>query len=180
VKQFPAHQVELHETYIKQTYRNRCTILGANGPLDLVIPVKKPMGSKTKTSEIIIDYREDWQRIHWYAIESAYNSSPFFEFYQDYLAEFYTNKIELLVDFNQQLHVKILKLLKLQRGVSFTSEFQKHPSSEDFRYQISPKLQTGHDFREYYQVFSYKSHFVDNLSVIDLIFNEGPRAQEFI
>lgn len=92
--------IEKHETYLKQTYRNRCIILSANGPLALTIPIIKPFGNKTKTDEVVIDNSVKWKREHWRGIESAYRNSAFFEYVRDYLITFYENEWEFLFDFN--------------------------------------------------------------------------------
>jgi hypothetical protein len=180
IKRNGDHLVEVLETYPKQTFRNRCTILGANGCLDLVVPIKKKSGEKTKTSEVEISYAEQWQRVHWNAIQSAYNSSPFFEYYADILLPFYNKQFRYLIDFNTDLHGAILKMLKMKVTVGMTVDFVPHAGEYDFRLSLSPKKKPLTTFSEYYQVFSYKTHFVENLSIIDLIFNEGPRAHEFL
>lgn len=180
VKSYDHHIIEIQETYPKQTYRNRCTIVGANGTHDLIIPVKKKSGEKTASKDIEIAYNELWQHTHWHAIKSAYNSSPFLEYYEDYFNLFYEKQFKFLVDFNLEIHELILKILKLNKRWSLSSEFIKPMDADDFRFSITPKKSTNIAFTEYYQVFSHRNTFVKNASIIDLIFNEGPRSSEFL
>jgi len=176
--------IENHESYSKQSYRNRCTILGANGPLALTIPVHKTSGNNTQVSDIKPDYSQNWQRLHWKSIVSAYNSSPFFEYYvEDFHPFFHSTKWEYLIDFNTELLEMITELLEADAKVEYTKGFQKDPGTEfdDYRYIIHPKKQkSGPDqhFKivEYTQVFHEKMEFYPNLGIIDLLFNEGPHA----
>jgi hypothetical protein len=178
--------IEQYETYLKQSYRNRCYINGANGIIPLVIPVKKVNGNITKTKDILIDYDTRWQRIHWNSIVSAYRSSPFFEFYEDDFREFYTVKEKFLLDLNQKLLMLILDFLEIDCDVRLTKEYVKTYESEvDYREMINPKqrlMKPDNRFNshEYNQVFTAKHGFVENLSVIDLIFNEGPDAGQVL
>ena len=122
--QYPNCIIELHEHFIKQSIRNRCDIYGSNGKLQLTIPKQRKGSSKTIIKEIKISYKQDWQKQHWTAIQSAYNSSPFFEYYQDELQPFFEYKEKLLVDFNQKLQKVILGLLQEKDNINFTKEFQ--------------------------------------------------------
>jgi hypothetical protein len=175
-------KIEQYDTYQKQTYRNRCRILGANGPLDLTIPVIKTFGNHTMVKDIRIDYTTRWQINHWRSICSAYNSSPFLEYYIDDFQPFYHRKCDFLMDFNQQLLEVVLELLELDLTVDLTDAFEKeYLQSRDFRNTIQPK--TAKEFLdgaflpyEYTQTFSERLSFSPNLSVIDLLFNQGPEA----
>lgn len=173
--------IECHENYIKQTYRNRCEILSANGRLLLVIPVRKKSGHKQKISEVQIEYAENWQKQHWNTICSSYNSSPYFEYY-DYLFEpFYTSKIDKLLDFNLALHKLILKCLNVSDNTNLTTEFSEYEYNKlDRRKNISPKKMVSLPQITYYQTFSEKIPFQSNLSIIDLLFNEGPNSLQFL
>ena len=104
--------VDLNECYQKQSYRSRTVILSANGPLSLIVPVKKVVPFTTSISEVRIDYKLPWQRNHWRALTAAYNNSPYFLYYQDYISGFFEEKPELLVDFNSNILKVLLKLLK--------------------------------------------------------------------
>ena len=175
-------KVELHENYVKQTYRNRCHIFTANGLLALSIPVHKTTGNHTLISDIEISYMDNWQAKHWRAIESAYNKSPFFLYYQDDLKNFYTKTWKYLWEFNTALTQYLLKKLKLNSTVNFTEDFVPIIDIEkDLRYSIHPKEESKHVlFPNYYQVFETKYNFIPNLSIIDLLFNEGPESLQYL
>ncbi len=177
-----SYKVELHENYIKQTYRNRCHIYTANGLLALSIPVHKTTGNHTLISDIEISYMDNWQINHWRAIESAYNKSPFFLYYQDDLKKFYTKTWKYLYEFNTALTECLLKKLKLNSIVNFTESFVPIIDIEkDLRYCIHPKEESKHIvFPKYYQVFESKHNFIPNLSIIDLLFNEGPESLQYL
>ncbi|MFW6328372.1 MAG: WbqC family protein [Bacteroidota bacterium] len=174
--------IEQHETYPKQTYRNRCIIYGANGPVVLTIPVKKPHGSKTKTKDILLDYDTSWAKNHWRTIFSAYNSSPFFEYFKDDLAPFYQKKFKYLLAFNLSLQNTLLESIQMNINIELTRDFiTENHHLNDFRYLIHPKKDNGFNkiYKkpvQYTQVFSEKHGFISNLSIIDLIFNEGPNT----
>lgn len=168
--------VEKHETYPKQTYRNRCVIYGANGPLPLTIPVIKPNGNRTKTSEVLIDYSVKWKKEHWRALESAYKSSAFFELIRDYFAPFYEKEWKYLWDYNLDIMRVVFVLLNTEVEILETKEYIKdYPKSvNDFRNTITPKNNSIiFEQKPYFQVFSNKHGFKPNLSVFDLICNCG-------
>jgi len=179
---YPEVYIEQHENFVKQTYRNRTVILGANGPISLIVPVEKGRAQKIKIKDLRIAYDEEWQRNHWRTIFSAYNSSPFFEYYADDIEPFFQKKHEFLFDFNQQITETILEALDMEANFTFTEDFEQiSESCLNFREQISPKLhliQPDQHFeaRPYTQVFSEKFGFVPDLSILDLLFNEGPSA----
>ena len=176
--------IEACENFIKQTYRNRCKIYSANGELSLTIPVKK-IEPKTNIKDIRIDYDTNWRKIHWKSIESAYKSSPFFEYYQDELIPYYTKKYNYLIDFNTELQSVILSNLDILVKISFTKQYISRNEIEytDMREAIHPKKKSKDaKFRmvEYTQVFQKKYGFIPNLSILDLLFNEGPNASEIL
>src|SRR4030043_2073573 len=174
--------LETHEHYSKQTYRNRCNIYGANGKLTLTVPVLKGDMLKTLISDLRIDYNKNWQKLHWKGIGSAYRSSPFFEFFTDEFASFYSKKYVFLFDFNMEILMKILHLLDLKSEIKFTEKYELPVTSNvnDMRDSIHPKRshRSDQDFApiEYNQVFSNKLGYIANLSIIDLIFNTGPES----
>ncbi len=172
--------IEQFDHYVKQTYRNRCMILSANGPMALVIPVVKNHGRKTLMKDVRIDYATNWQRLHLNGIISGYRSSAFFEFYFDDFEPFLRKKTTFLLDLNTGLTDLILENLGLAKNYEFSREFNRYPaSSPDYRDLIHPKKRGTEDhFRPvpYFQVFSDRFGFVPDLSIIDLLFNTGPEA----
>lgn len=164
------------EFYEKQSYRNRCNIAGANGQLALTIPVEKSKGARMLTRDVRISEHSDWQLQHWRSIESAYNSTPFFEYYKDDLIPFYEKKWTFLWDFNAEIQLKMLELLDLQVDIQLTREYKVDLDEKvlDARNSIHPKKEADIDlFKTYYQVFEQRFGFIPNLSSIDLLFNMG-------
>lgn len=170
--------VEAHEHYQKQSFRNRCEIRTANGILPLTIPTERTHGSKTLIRDIRIDYQANWQTLHWRAIEAAYRSSPFFEYYADDLEEFYLRRIDFLFDFNTLLLNRVTELIGIAHSPTYTPLYQTVSGGLDYRNSINPKarLQRADPYFSpvpYYQVFGGKTDFYPNLSILDLLCNEG-------
>ena len=168
--------IESKEHFVKQSVRNRCSILGANGKQTLTIPKQRKSSDKTIIEEIHISNKDKWQKLHWQSIVSAYNSSPFFDYYKDELEYFYNSTFINLFDFNLNLTHKILQLLQEEREMKITTEFQANFSGNDFR---------NHTFNtekenKYEQVFNEKHNFIPHLSILDLLFNLGPETEEYI
>jgi hypothetical protein len=179
--------VELHETYAKQSYRNRCVIYGGNGPVPLTIPVIKTYGNHTKTKDIRIDYQKKWNTLHWKAISSAYRASPFFEYYKDDYRTFFNKEFDFLFDFNLALLQLVLQQLGINPVIKMTNEFVKqYPENiYDFRDVIHPKKDYNKmDINfcpvKYFQVFDDRFGFCENLSIIDVIFNHGPDTMDIV
>lgn len=178
--------IEACESYLKQSYRNRCHILSSNGLIGLSIPVESRKGIKTSVKDVRISYHGNWQHLHWQTLVSAYNSTPYFEFYRDYFEPFYQRVFTYLFDFNEELRLLIFELLDIQqREVLYTTEFIKEVGVNDIdlRYLISPKIEFN-DFNfiplTYYQVFESKFGFVQNLSIVDLLFNMGNESMLYL
>ena len=172
--------IEKHEHYLKQSYRNRCNVFGANGVLSLSIPVINAHDKEIIT-DTKISYAEKWQQQHWRTIESAYRNSPYFIYYADALKSFYQKKYNFLFDFNTELLQLLINNFKLTIEIKFTETFEKSILFEDFRYSIHPKNEIKEtDFEPYSQLFSEKFPFKPNLSSIDLLFNEGPHAKDYL
>ncbi|MCK4661418.1 MAG: WbqC family protein [Bacteroidales bacterium] len=175
--------IEKYENYIKQTYRNRCMIYSANGIQTLSVPVAKGKLHKTLIKDVQISYDTNWQKNHLKSIESAYRSSPYYEFYIDEISPLYYSKHTFLFDFNLLIINIFLKLLEISTEIKFTTNYiSLHKKNiKDFRLSIHPKNSfslSDNEFKqtEYHQVFTDKFGFKTNLSIIDLLFNEGPNS----
>ena len=209
--------IERHESFIKQTYRNRMLIPTTNGPLSLTIPTNHNTSLAMK--DIRISDHANWRHVHWNALLSAYGESPFFEYYQDDIRPFYEKKYEFLFDFNMEITEKMIELLDIRPKISVTSEYiqseelkeksieseELKVKSEEFNGLANHKVQSSNhkvqskevqsivDFREairpkkplpdaefeskrYYQVYEQKFGFQPNMSILDLLFNEGNEA----
>ena len=176
--QYQQVKIETTENYLKQTYRNRCTIAEANGVLSLSIPVEKPDTLKCLTKDIRISEHGKWRHLHWNALVSAYKTSPFFDYYQDDFAPFYEKKYDFLFDFNEELRRMVCSLLDIEPNISYTKIYELELEN-DFRELISPKSKiddTTFAPASYYQVFQAKAGFLPNLSIADLLFNMGPES----
>lgn len=173
--------VEAFENYAKQTYRNRCIIADANGPLALTIPTEKTGEGKCLMRDIRISNHGNWRHQHWNALEAAYRHTPFFQYYEDDFRPFYEKEIPFLYDFNMQLTHLVCDLIGIDASLVPTEQFvQKPDGMADFRIAISPKTpwQEDREFSPaaYYQVFKEKHGFLPNLSIVDLLFNMGPES----
>ncbi len=184
--------IEQYDSYQKQTYRNRCVIATANGLQALTVPVEHITNSQlpTTNNQLLKDLRisdhNHWQRIHWNALQSAYNESPFFEFYADDIHPFYENRYDYLIDFNEAIRQKICELIDIHPNVEYTTEYQltsgncQLPNAiTDFREVIlakHPLPDTDFQPRPYWQVFQHRYGFQPNLSILDLLFCMGPEA----
>ena len=166
--------IEVFETYHKQTYRNRCRVMTANGVENLSVPVVKVNGNHTMTKDVVVSYKEHWQQIHRRCLESAYKASPYFDYYYDDLKPVFETRFERLIELNDAALRAVLKLLKVQKEIVHTTDYV-HNVENDLREAFSPKITPDPDsFPQYYQVFSAKYPFAADLSILDLIFNEGP------
>lgn len=212
--------IEIFDTYHKQTYRNRCHVMTANGVQMLSVPVKQVNGNHTMTKDMVISTVEPWQQIHRRCLESAYMSSPYFEHYYSYLSPIFEQHFEKLIDLNDAALKAILKMLKVKKEISYTSDYVKE-AEEDFRNvfvkwnpeswlmkvsdgalrlrsvpeetgalrlrSAAPQSTSFNSAtpqatiqKSYYQVFENKFPFAPDLSVLDLIFNEGPETMDYI
>lgn len=176
--------IEQHEHYQKQSYRNRCVIAGANGTMPLSIPIEKPDNPKCVVKDIRIAEHGNWRHLHWNALISAYNSTPFFEYYEDDFRTFYEKKYDFLYDFNESLRETVCRLLHIDTPVEHTADYVSEvpESVADFREMIHPKrdwrtTDTSFIPQPYYQVFREKHGFLENLSIVDLLFNMGNEAR---
>ena len=175
--------IEQNDNYQKQTYRSRCDIYSANGRLSLIIPVKHKRGQRMKVKETQIDYSTDWRRLHWKGIVSAYNSSPYFEYYRDTFELYYQKEYRYLIDLCMRLNDDVLKIIGISHKPEVSGAFVfpgENPKIVDLREIIHPKKRIEMDERfmivQYTQVFLNKHGFIPNLSILDLIFNMGPES----
>ncbi len=207
--------IERYDHFVKQTYRNRCVIASANGPLPLTVPIERTEGTSASRSlmkDIRISNHGNWRHIHWQALVSAYGESPFFEYYADDLCPFFERHWEFLFDFNLEITHTLCSLLDVRTNLVLTDEYKKgeelprqSPSVSvqassigrgedegmpcedkilwfpynDFRDAIIPKnplLDPSFELKPYYQVYRHKFGFLSNLSILDLLFNEGNEA----
>ena len=181
LRNFSSFVIDAEDIYTKQTYRNRCRINGANKIEDLIIPIKKNKSGKIRTSEVEIDHRQKWLNKHKRAIQSAYGKAPFFEYYADELFEIFNKKTQSLLLFNMELLTKCLEFLemKLTINVGLIEKSENKTAVYDARNAINPKKQhSSHSLfspEPYFQVFG--NNFAANMSIIDLIFCEGPQAK---
>ena len=172
--------VEIWETYHKQTYRNRCRVMTANGVESLSVPVVKVNGNHTMTKDMTLSPIEPWQHIHSRCLESAYKAAPYFDHYYDYLRPIFEGRFERLVDLNDAALKAVLKMLKVNKEIVYTTDYVRE-AENDLREAFSPKKQADASlFPSYYQVFSEKYPFAPDLSVLDLIFNLGPEANSYL
>lgn len=170
--------MEVAENYPKQTYRNRCRIASANGIQTLTVPVEKPASPKAPTRDIRISEHGNWRHLHWNALISAYNMSPFFTYYADDFRPFYENPYTYLIDYNEALRAMICDLLDIHPKVTPTLHYEPCVAN-DFRDTIHPRHPLSDNTftpRPYYQVFRDRHGFLPNLSIVDLLFNMGPES----
>ncbi|WP_282638478.1 WbqC family protein [Sphingobacterium thalpophilum] len=174
--------IEKYEHFQKQSYRTRARIASANGVQDLIVPIKHGNKDRIPMKDIRISYEFDWQRLHWLSIQTAYRSSAYFEYYEDDFSHFYNEKFDYLLDFNMAQLELLFKLVKLNRTLSFTEEYRpSEPGSPDYRDCIHPKKESILTSpKEYYQVFSDKNGFHSDLSIVDLLFNQGPQSRSYL
>ena len=168
---------EINETFPKQTYRNRCDILSANGIISLTVPVNKPNGSMSITSDILLDDSKRWRETHWRSIRSAYSSAPFFEHYGPEIEDLIFSKHETLVALSVELSQLILELLEFPIKIELNSDFS---IQNDF--DVLCRKQTGKKFEKapYIQVFPSEKSFYPSTSILDALFCEGPLARQLL
>ena len=172
--------IEIKETYPKQTYRNRMNIMTAGGGRALTVPVIR--NNHSRTEEVLIDHKERWNVIHLRTLTAAYSASPYYMYYQDDLEALLTRHYDRLIDLNQAALEWLLKQLKHPCKVAFTEDYTPATGDPtDYRSTFSPKVPYPTEgFPPYYQVFSDRLPFTPNLSILDLLFNLGPEAKEYL
>ena len=173
---------EVCDHYVKQTFRNRTVILSANGPLNLIIPVKYT--NRTPVGEVTIDYSESWNKKHWRSIHSAYAKSPYFDYYGPQIEQALMQRDDLLIQNCRRLVTTCLEFLQIDSAFLLSETYQAAPESHihDYRNYIHPKKpalsQKLYQDKPYFQNFG--KEFVSNLSVLDLLFSLGPEAPDYL
>lgn len=170
--------VDIHEHYIKRSERNRARIMTANGVMSLSVHVENANRPRTPMREVRIDYSKRWQHQHWIALLSAYRSSPYFEHYAPFFEPFYQQTYTSLVEYNTALTLLLMKLIGIDGGLN-TSESYVEATNEDCDLRIK-KRDSHFDSPRYFQLFSDRFPFEENLSVLDLLFAEGPATIDFL
>lgn len=172
---------EIQDNYQKQTYRNRTFIAHSNGKLLLNIPIKHNKNNKRrKTKEVNVENDFPWQEQHWKSLQSAYRTSPFFEYYEDDLEHLFTETVEGLMAHNLKIFDLLCELIGIEVEVSKTVSFEKIPEITDLRFLIDAKRKSNFQQEIYTQVHEANHPFLPNLSVLDLLFNEGPNALSYL
>lgn len=174
--------LDVHEHFQKQSYRNRCYVSGANKMETLIVPLVEG-GRRKALKEVKIDYSESWVRVHWGCLRSAYGKSPYFEYYAPYFESVYQKKPTFLIDLNYELLTICLKRLRIQPNLTYSLSYSEALTGEfDARNTINNKKQRENYLytteKPYYQTFG--KGFLANLSIVDLLFNTGPEAGQFI
>lgn len=172
---------EVSDNYQKQTYRNRSTIYGANGKLDLNVPVHYTQKNRQLYKDVSISNKDNWQDLHLKSLESAYSASPFFEFYIDDLKPLFKVNYENIMNFNFKCLEIVFECLQLPFEYETTLSFEKEPIDIlDARSLANSRKEIEQNFESYAQVFDDKHGFLKNLSILDLLFNEGPNSSMYL
>jgi hypothetical protein len=181
VVQFSNIEFDIYEVYQKMSFRNRCVVAGANGPIILSVPLEDGRNQRKPFKEVRIANRSRWQEQHWRTITSCYNRSPWFDFYRDELADLYGQSFEFLIDWNMTCWNWVVPRLGIELSTRFTDSFKASYDKEkyeDWRSRLIPKS-IDSDFPDpvkYRQVFEEKLGFIPHLSILDLLFCEGKNA----
>jgi hypothetical protein len=169
--------IEGKEHFVKQTIRTRCSIAGANGIQQLSIPVIRPHGSKTLMEDVMLSETDPWKKIHWRSIESAYANAPFFEEYDQEIKQLIFQDETNLLKYNQRITQEIFQLLDINLALGRTESYETNNERIDFR---MVDFESPIEMKKYIQVFRDSNHFSTNLSILDLLFCEGPIARRWL
>ncbi|MDG3581351.1 WbqC family protein [Galbibacter pacificus] len=173
---------EKQDNYQKQTYRNRTYIYSPNGKQLLSIPIKHTKGEgHQKYRDVMLEDSFDWKKQHWKSIQTAYRTSPFFEFYEDEFAPFFEKKHRFLYDMNLESIMLMADCLQLEIALKYTETYRVEVTKyQDLRSLVLAKKEKNYGFDPYTQVFDAKHGFIENLSGLDLLFNEGTNALSYL
>lgn len=171
---------ETDDTYQKQTYRTRAYIAHSNGKLLLNVPIKHSAdGQRQKMRDVHVENDFPWQSHHWKSLQSAYRTSPFFEYYEDDIAPLFTENVTHLLEHTISIYKVLAELIGIETHVDFTTEYFFKPEQEDYRYLAKSK-EINIKVPKYTQVFEERHGFLHNLSILDLLFNEGPNTLNYL
>ena len=173
--------LEIQDNYQKQTYRNRAYIAHSNGKLLLNIPIRHSKSTRhQKTKDVTPENNFSWLAEHWKSIQVAYRTSPYFEFYEDDLAPLFKEPVLKLQGFNIQILETITELIGLETQILTSNVFDKHTELQDMRHLANCKKEPSYNFDTYHQVFEGNHGRIENLSILDLLFNEGPNTLNYL
>jgi hypothetical protein len=174
---------EMEDNFQKQSYRNRCYIFNSNGKQLLNIPLKEKKGTSSlrkKTKDMLVDNNSHWQEHHLKSLQTAYRSSPFYEFYEDDLLAIFNKKYTFLQDVNIDTYLFVTAALQISQEYSKTKEYDMNIDKKDYRDLADVKKQPKKSRDKYIQMFDNKHGYLDNLSILDLLFMEGPNAISYL
>lgn len=172
---------EIEDNYQKQTYRNRAYIAHSNGKLLLNVPVKHNSdGDRQQTKNVEVESDFPWQSHHLKSLQSSYRKSPFFEFYEDDLMSIFTREVTQLMEHNLYIYEQLFELIGIDTKITFSKTYEKEPQQIDLRFLAKAKRETKVIIEPYTQVFIEKHGFLNNLSIIDLLVNEGPNVLTYL
>ena len=174
--------LEVSDNYQKQTLRNRTYIYGANGKQALNLPIKHVGGDTGRQlfKDVKVENHFGWQRLHWKSLETAYRTSPYFEYYEDDLVRVFEKSYTYLLDVNIDTIDTVLACMLVHINFDRTTTYEAEPKCKDYRYLSSAKKEYLVSMPAYHQIFSDKYGFIPNLSVLDLLFHEGPDAASYL
>ena len=172
---------EVCDNYQKQTQRNRTYIAHAQGVLPLIVPIKhKTTGQRLKSHEVESEHAFGWATNHWKSIQTAYRTAPFFEFYEDELADLFSSESITLQAHNLQIIERLMELIGADLNYTRTASYQNNFSGNDWRYFGDKKHNRSVNFPHYIQVFESYNGFIPNCSVLDALFNLGPQTLDYL
>ena len=172
---------EMEDNYQKQTYRNRAYIAHANGKMALNVPVKHSKnGLRQLTKEVEVENSFPWQSRHWKSLQTAYRTSPFFEYYEDELQPLFHEKVDRLMAHNLKIFELLCEMIGLSLEYELTKEYFKEPSQNDLRFMVMAKGEKDYPLEPYSQVLESHHGYLNNLSILDLLFNQGPNTLGYL
>lgn len=174
--------IEAKGNFQKQSYRTRMKIATSTGDLVLIVPIlhRKDKTERQQYYDVKIENKFHWQRDHWRSLKIAYQTSPYFEYYEDEFEHLYHTTYDSLIDFNNACHVVIMECLQLEITPILTEEFFKNPEQLDYRHLVQAKKEPDYPLPAYHQLFNENHGYLPNLTILDLLFNLGPSAQDYL